>query len=87
MDISLDLIRAYEDGYEDGKINATQWISINDRLPDVDGRYLTCDHKGNIHIFYHYVGSKYPFSISEYDTRFYMVTHWMYLPEPPKGEW
>ena len=81
-----------------------QWISINDRLPVKDGRYLVLK---NIYgtpwydvIYFAKNGRK----VDKYDFRrewknvWYRydsewgnvttndVTHWMPLPEPPKGE-
>lgn len=88
MDIGKDLAKAFDYGYKQGKKDATQWISVKDRLPEKGGRYLTCDHKGNVHIFYHYDFYQFPFDIDEENTRFYMVTHWMPLPpKPQEGEW
>ncbi len=60
------------------------WISVNDRLPEEVGRYLTCDHSGNIHIHEHDPKAKYPFYVIPNSLRYYKPTHWMPLPEPPK---
>ena len=61
-----------------------QWISVEERYPETKGMYLTCDHKGNIHVFLYYPGQVYPFTIRDNDRSYYPPTHWMYLPEPPK---
>lgn len=61
-----------------------RWIPVTERLPD--GKALTCDKKGNIHVMWHYSGFQDPFGIAKNDSRFYPVTHWMPMPEPPKGE-
>ena len=63
------------------------WIDAKDRLPEKDGYYLTCDHKGNIHVFYHhpsYVtnGSNMAFGICKNHPRFYKPIAWMELPKP-----
>lgn len=75
-----------------------EWISIKDRLPEKDGRYL-CYRRS-------YVGDGSYCDILRYGTiydsgkrrTFYFfdsdygdveagnVTHWMELPEPPEGE-
>ena len=65
-------------------VTVNEWISVKDRLPEVAGYYMTCDKYGNIHTFFYSPGCKYPFYISPYDNRYYMPTHWMPLPEPPK---
>ena len=61
-----------------------EWISVKKRLPNKIGEYLTCDRKGNIHIFLHSPEFKYPFAIDPKHPRFYMPTHWQPLPLPPK---
>ena len=63
-----------------------KWIPCSERLPENNGNYMTCDEKGNIHIFWYDDCQKCPFNISEYHTRYYPVVAWMPLPEPYKGE-
>lgn len=63
-----------------------KWISVKDRLPEDYEKVLTCDAKGNIHIFFHFHQFVYPFGIDASDERYYEVTHWMPLPQPPKDE-
>lgn len=62
-----------------------RWIPVAEMLPVENGRYITCDGKGNIHIFDYYTECIYPFFITPNDRHFYQPTHWMPLPEPPKG--
>ena len=61
-------------------VTVQEWISVKDRLPDADGDYLVWNdyHKA---IVGHY-WSKGRYFISKAVT----VTHWMPLPQPPKGE-
>ena len=66
--------------------NVGEWIPCSERLPENNGNYMTCDEKGNIHIFWYDDCQKCPFNISEYHTRYYPVVAWMPLPEPYKGE-
>ena len=58
------------------------WISVDDRLPDVFKNVLTINSKGKIRINWleDIIVMKGYFA---YDSG--SVTHWQYLPEPPKG--
>lgn len=59
-----------------------EWISVKDRLPEKDGFYLAWytfkDGGHACDIFYYNYG--YSASLSS------AITHWMFLPEPPKPE-
>lgn len=75
--------RAYMAGYR-----KQAWISVEDRLPEKDGRYLFLDlgmHRGvsfeEIRITHFKHGDRY----HDYMWRNH-YSHWMPLPEPPKGE-
>ena len=84
----VDPIEAVADYLLDSGVTVQDWISVNDRLPE-NGRYVVCIAKRN------------PFSrfipmVARIEkngwvnpiTEQYIseVTHWMPLPEPPKGE-
>ena len=57
-----------------------EWISVEDRLPEREGYYLTSTIKGVIMI-----GAFFSYYASTYNPQFkYDVTHWMPLPEAPK---
>ena len=64
-----------------------KWISVKDRLPEEDGYYIC-----NVRSFA-FRGSFYQ-AMLKYDNGGFIegsiytddVTHWMPLPEPPKGE-
>lgn len=67
-----------------------QWISVKDRLPeqtDPATAVLGITERGRCHIVYYLKGVT-----SEEFTGFYdacakrEITHWMPLPQPPKGE-
>ncbi len=59
----------------------SEWISVKDRLPLIDKRYLTYDIYNHI-LIRHYRNKGKRFSnMKKYSE---MVTHWMPLPEPPK---
>lgn len=70
-----------------GKVERVQdWISVKDRLPEKEGRYLCVKQIGKSGAVYVQVmnGDSYGFSLEHiyHDD----VTHWMPLPQPPKGE-
>lgn len=85
-----ELIRAlkydrdqYEKGYDDAMADH-KWIPVAERLPEKEGTYLTYTEKERIHLDCFCI---YP----NHGTQFWVcgngkVTHWMPLPEPPKGE-
>lgn len=80
MDIGNDLQRAYWDGYEDGKKAATEWISVEERLPDENGRFLTVDKKGDMMVCFWEKHFGWFAMVCNKNA----ITHWMPLPEPPK---
>ena len=73
--------RVIEAGYEP----RSEWISVDERLPDEDGEYLTWN--GLIYFLIWFNASLGLWNVSEDgDTSSAIsgVTHWMPLPEPPK---
>lgn len=73
---------AYKNGYAKGFADGKgEWIGVEERLPDFEGKYLACTINGNVTIAYCY--SPFWESNPQFD---YWVTHWMPLPAPPKGE-
>ena len=73
------------------------WISVKDRLPETDGNYIVCDRRINGKQWIHEAGFR-KASSSWYELHglYYdgfgrygeqdKFTHWMPMPEPPKGE-
>ena len=68
-------------------VTVQEWISVNDRLPEekvnciVHYKYAYCDNDDYWAIgICFYDGEKFQMDWS------YKVTHWQYLPQPPKGE-
>ena len=61
-------------------VTVQEWISVDDRLPDKPMKCLVYTKRGEC-------GG---YEITYYNQGFYLqysnVTHWMPLPEPPKGE-
>ena len=81
-DMSNYLQRAYWDGYEDGKNQAKEWISVKDKLPDTENEVLTCrGHKNLIQVELYWGDGDW----SDDTCDSIDVTHWMPLPEAPKG--
>ena len=81
-------------------VTVQEWISVEDRLPDETGRYLAVkkriapdDFGGNrtdivIIRFFIDDGFRMPIHIPDWINKKINeeVTHWMPLPEPPKGD-
>ena len=79
-------------------VTVQEWIPVDDRLPETDGIYIVCDCRLNWNPWIHTAGfRKASSSWCElhgiyYDDRYGRyseqdkITHWMPLPEPPKGE-
>ena len=86
-----DSKNSLDDVYPDGETNLYRWISVNERLPEENGDYITYgdvefipDHNDEpntykaIRIRRFYSGTYFDFEWKDY------VTHWMPLPKPPK---
>ncbi len=93
MDEHTSYEQAYKNGYEKGKQDAMKWIPVTERLPGEEGWYLvfTKPDRGykSINKGYFCKG----FDWDHFAPRWHgaggtwtNVTHWMPLPEPPKGE-
>ena len=92
----LDTIKGYKGNdctFEQGAdwliahgVTVQEWISVKDRLPkNIANRVLVVCERSNGVFYAHY---EKPFWINlETDKPFIStVTHWMSLPQPPKGE-
>ena len=92
----LDTVKGYKGNdctFEQGAdwliahgVTVQEWISVDDRLPEnIANRVLVVCERSNGVFYAHY---EKPFWINlETDKPFIStVTHWMPLPEPPKGE-
>lgn len=78
--------QAYKNGYQKGKQDAVKWIPVAERLPKKAGWYLAYgDSK--------YINMRFTRTLcwngrwwSDVTGAGFCVTHWMPLPEPPKGD-
>ena len=61
---------------------ADMWIPVSEGFPENDGIYLTYNKKKKYEFHFFQIGKRMWPAIWEEDA----VTHWMPLPEPPKGE-
>lgn len=90
--IGKELQEAFDDGYKSGVKKANEWISVNDRLPEDNQEVIAvvCAFYGGLKkrtevVATHYTEKNgFDFFMIRQDS--YLVTHWMPLPEPPKGE-
>ena len=62
----------------------SEWISVDERLPEREGKYLVYTYKGAIKFgeYRSYLVGEGKLCEPQFD---YYVTHWMPLPEAPKG--
>ena len=81
--------------YDAGYRKQSEWISVDERLPETEGFYLVWNkgQKINQVRFFYRLPPNYPVEshpeIREYFGNFAdykWITHWMPLPEVPKGE-
>lgn len=64
-----------------------KWISVEDRMPNIDGKVIACYHFKNSKMCFVGVLDYYfcdPNPHFQYAGTELVVTHWMPLPEPPK---
>jgi hypothetical protein len=86
--------QAYKNGYEQGKMDALKWIPVSERLPETNGYHvwvIACidGKRSGVRMFERRTVRgkmverfKYPWETISNEN----ITHWMPLPEPPKGE-
>ena len=79
-------------------VTVQEWIPVKDRLPETDGIYIVCDCRLNGNQWIHTAGfRKASSSWCELHGMYYddvygryseqdKITHWMQMPNPPKGE-
>ena len=89
MDIHTATEQAYKNGYAKGYADGKgEWISVSERLPESSCECLVATNIGGIYQV-NYSHRYKAFNALDTDEAKYAmltVTHWMPLPEPPKGE-
>ena len=83
----VDPTEAVADYLLDSGVTVQEWISVRDRLPEKGEEVLVFDTRENWTGFawlrpdetWTALGFDFPFDLGE-------VTHWMPIPQPPKGE-
>ena len=82
----VDPTEAVADYLLDSGVTVQEWISVDDRLPEekvnciVYYRHAYCDNDDYWAIgICFYDGEKFQMDL------LYKITHWQYLPQPPKG--
>ena len=66
--------------YRDGVIKNSEWISVEERLPERCGYYLGCTYKGGM-----LIAPFFPIFANDKPEFHYKIAYWMPLPEAPKG--
>ena len=74
----LDLIN---DAFTEDVAPRAEWIRVDERLPDENGRFLTVDKKGDMMVCFWEKHFGWFAMVCNKNA----ITHWMPLPEPPKG--
>lgn len=63
-------------------MNNMEWISVEDRMPNIEDEYLVVSFSGVVTTM-DWMDSEWVSNIFP-DEKITTVTHWMPLPEPPK---
>ena len=63
-------------------VTVQQWIPVTERLPEYEQQVLTYRGESGISIERMFTGAFWDFDYDIID----VVTHWMPLPQPPKGD-
>ena len=71
-------------------VTVQEWISVKDRLPEKHDRFI-CTYKFNSNSEMQFVGVLDYYASDQcphwqHESAGVIVTHWMPLPKPPKGE-
>ena len=86
----MDLVERQADHLIAHGVTVQEWISVKDRLPEKHDRFI-CTYKFNSNSEMQFVGVLDYYAYDQYphwqhESAGVIVTHWMPLPQPPKGE-
>jgi hypothetical protein len=87
-DTSGCIVEDYADAIYNAGYRKQEWISVEERLPKKSGSYFVRVQNGLL-VAIHYSAKHEAFNASDFSDRCDFaipVTHWMPLPEPPKGD-
>ena len=88
-DMSLDVDLTAENLIAHG-VTVQEWISVKDRLPEADAGKVLCITQAGHYKILQWIETfdcwSDPFGIDFTNFRNGYITHWMPLPQPPKGE-
>lgn len=75
--------QAFKNGYEKGK---PKWIPFDDVKPQDGQSVLGITTEGEMEVYQ--FDANWQFCLCRYggNMKTFNITHWMHLPEPPKGE-
>ena len=62
-----------------------EWIPVTEKLPDFGSRVIACGEKGGVFIVKS-EGTTIGFGRMDGTSKYRSFTHWMPIPQPPKGE-
>lgn len=77
ISLAMSSLQQYSNNHE-WRLQET-WISVDERLPDWDEEYIVYDVNDQV-----VTCATFSTDTDKFDITFWMVTHWMELPEPPK---
>ena len=88
VDKSCKLAENIADDLIANGVTVQEWVSVDDRLPEEKGRYLTANKRfgDKIVVFDLWFGGGFWYVDEEDGVFDFEVTHWMPMPNPPKGE-
>ena len=75
----------FANGFNSGVWASSNWISVKDRLPEKNGRYLVYEN-GEVYSAEYEKNRPDSEWTDDYEGYFMKVSHWMPLPEPPEEE-
>lgn len=67
------------------KYRKTEWISVEERLPEVGTRVVGYDYESNVRCYF-ITEDRWWIDEGWNTAKGWGITHWMPLPMPPKGD-